>query len=454
MKKILSKFIVVLGILALGAGGSLSAWAGVFPDVPEDHEYFNAIEYLKGKDYIGGYGDLTFKPDKEINRAEAVKIIVSALEIPHGDDYLVLFGDVPDSEWFFEFVMGAYEAGIVSGDSNGKFRPEDPINLAESLKIIAEAFGVDVPAVAGDAAVFADVSADAWYADYALYAKNKNILMMDDYGEVNAGDPMTRGRFAEIMYRFMRVNESGGEPFPIDENWEVYDSGLLPFKVKKPDGWDVLNLDGALDEVVIWNSDKNYYQFSPERVYPNTSKFVVTLDANASGLSENEYFSNIKMVFGTGKAVEFALGTFNVLKVYYTDRFIEDWYIYLNSGPLSGQVLVIYTQNGTGVLAEQNRKFLDLMLASFEYDEGSASASSGVDYSDLKDQIFENILIEGVGLQMINSMPDSIIFETDSIGVGTGPIDYYYSSELDITLKYERAGDVILDYRDGQTSAF
>ena len=56
--------------------------------------------------------------------------------------------------------------------------------------------------------------------------------------------------------------------------------------------------------------------------------------------------------------------------------------------------------------------------------------------------------------QLLNSLPDKVIIETDTIGVGTGPVDYYYSDGVNYTFKYERAADLILDTREGKTSAF
>ncbi len=479
-RKLVAMLVIFASVFAFGGVFGATAFAGSFPDVPEDHDNYKAIQYLKDRGYIGGYSDLTFKPENEINRAEATRIIVSALNIPQDAEAVVLFGDVPKDQWFFPYVMGAYKAGIVSGDDNGKFRPGDTINLAESLRIVSEALKVELPGVGGEAAggetaggeavvaetIFADVPSDVWYAKYALYAREKNIVLMDDYGQVHAGDPMTRARFAEIMYRFLIVKDSGGEGFPIEETWQLYESGKLPFKVKYPDNWEILNSGDGLNETVFWKNDKGYYQFSPERIYPNTAKAVVSLDENEEGLSKSEYFSNVKMVFGTGEASEFKLGDFDALQILYKDEYIKDWYIYLGTGAgagvNAGEVLAVYTQNGPGVMAYQNRKFLDTMLKTFEYKEGAGGAGddAGSDgagdggSSALKSQIFENILLEGAGQTTFGLISDEYIIETDSIGVGTGPIDYYYSSSLDITLKYERAGDVILDYRDGQTTAF
>jgi len=433
------------------------AFAGSFPDVAEDHESYQAIQFLKDNGYIGGYADLTFKPENDINRAEAVKILVGALDIDQSDTSLVLFGDVVESDWFFPFVMGAYEADVIKGDSDGLFRPTDTINLAESLKIISEALSIDLPDLAslgGDQDIFGDVSVDDWFAQYALFARENNILFMDGYGEVHPGDSMTRAEFAEIMYRYIRVFEDGAA-FPIQEYWNSYSSGTLPFEILVPGNFEKFFCGETDDEVVFWKPDVAYFQSSPERIYPNTAKFVVSLDDNAEGLSLDEYFSNVKMVFGGGQFDEFEIDDFDVLEVGYPDQSIKDWYVYIDQGSFEGKVLIVYTQNGTGVLSAQNRNILNTMMATFRYVEGLGFIGGGDSGSvEVKDEIFENILVEGAGQDMLDLLSDEIIVETDSIGVGTGPIDYYYSSEVDLTLKYERAGDVILDYRDGQTTAF
>ena len=91
------------------------------------------------------------------------------------------------------------------------------------------------------------------------------------------------------------------------------------------------------------------------------------------------------------------------------------------------------------------------MLSTLEYINIDIDAE---DYSDLLSEILENILVENTGEDTLDLLPDSTIIETDTIGVGTGPVDYYYSESLDYTFKYERASDVILDYREGETTAF
>jgi hypothetical protein len=63
-------------------------------------------------------------------------------------------------------------------------------------------------------------------------------------------------------------------------------------------------------------------------------------------------------------------------------------------------------------------------------------------------------MVEKKGMETLNLLPDKTIIETDAIGVGTGPVDYYYSEDVNYTFKYERKSDVILDKKVGKTSAF
>ncbi|HPU94692.1 MAG TPA: S-layer homology domain-containing protein [Candidatus Gracilibacteria bacterium] len=431
-----------------------TALAAVFSDVPDDHEYITAIKYLKSKSYINGYSDSTYKPEISINRAEAVKIIVASLGLNITANFSDSFKDVKTTDWFYPYVMAAKKAGIVTGDGAGTFRPTDTISLAETLAILCRAYGVDVPKLSdSDTAPFSDVKATDWFAGYAKFAKDKSIVMMDDNGRADISSALNRGRFSDLMYRFLIVKESNWKEFPFYESWTNYESDVLPFEVKYPQNWQILKyLFDEGEGVSFWKSDSGYFQSFPERVYPNTAKFVVALDSNPEGLNQFQYFSNIKTIFPDADFDEVKVGNFSALRVSYENDYIVDQYVYINTGDFDKKVLTIYTQNGTGILAEQNRKFLDALLKTLNY--RAVKISDGKDYTSIKSNIFKNVLVEGKGKDLIDSLPDKVIIFTDAIGVGTGPIDYYYSSTLGLTLKYERAGDVILDYRESQTTSF
>ncbi|MBD3331125.1 hypothetical protein GF354_06425 [Candidatus Peregrinibacteria bacterium] len=424
---------------------SFSAFAASFPDVPEDHENYNAIEFLETNEILSGYDDGTFKPNDLVNRAEAMKIISGAFNIETDASSDVLFPDVPKDQWFFEFVMGVYKAGIVKGYEDGKFKPGNNINLAETLKILPLAAQITVPEnVESD--VFLDVTKDSWYAPYAFYAREHNIILADDSGKINADTDMTRASFAEVIYRMMTVQENDGEEFPLSQNWPYYEGTNLPFKIKYDSSdWDYIELP---TQVVFYKLDTTYSQFTPFRTYPNSARIVVALDENENGLTSMQYFNNLRAAFNTAEFTEFSIDGMSAIEVRYGESRQVDWYIYLDSG----EVLGVYTEYGSGVLGFQLTRLIKSMLQTLEYKEVSESYYENKD--SILSTIFENILIEGQGMAMLDTLPDKVIIETDTIGVGTGPVDYYYCETLDYSFKYERESDLILDSREGKTSAF
>jgi hypothetical protein len=425
---------------------SLPAYAGSFPDVAEDHLNYEAIEYLEEHGVIDGYKDGTFGPENPVRRSEAMKMVIGAFSIDFTGSYLEVFPDVSEDEWYFSYVMAGHEKGIINGYDDGNFKPDTTVNLAELLKIIVLAGDVDLETDIDDD-VFIDVPKSEWYAPHALYARNHNVVLPDDYGYLNADKPMTRSDFAEVVYRMMIVHENNGDPYPLDKNWDLYESDVLPFSMKYDSkSWEVIE---NYNEIIFFRPDLQYKQFSPAKIYPNTAVLTVTLDSNADSLSASDYFMNIETVFSGGEYNEFSLGELSALEVVFSQERIVDWYIYLENG----EVLVIYTEFGDGALGYQLMQILKSMLATLEYRELDIDESLE-DFSSLLSEIFGNILVEDTGMEMLEKLPDKLIIETDTIGVGTGPVDYYYSEGVNYTFKYERAFDVILDTREGQTTAF
>jgi hypothetical protein len=86
--------------------------------------------------------------------------------------------------------------------------------------------------------------------------------------------------------------------------------------------------------------------------------------------------------------------------------------------------------------------------------EFTANGSIELSIDDILDSIYSAVQVDGSGQAMLDLLSDKRIIETDSIGVGTGPVDYYYSPSANITIKYERSFDVILATEGGQTTAF
>lgn len=185
-----------------------------FSDVQEGNSHYVAIRSLKEKNIINGYEDGTFKPKQEITRAEALKVISLATgKIMEEElDNIVppeepIFTDIENEAWYTNYLFIAKSKNIINGYPDGSFKPNDQINLVETLKIYLECLErLEYP----DPSTlnFADTSPEGWYAKYVAYAANQETLDISAKNEIFPDKKMTRGDFAEIIYRLQKSYEN------------------------------------------------------------------------------------------------------------------------------------------------------------------------------------------------------------------------------------------------------
>lgn len=193
---------------ANGTGGA------TFSDVPEGSDHYDAITYLKAKGIINGYDDGTFKPDQEVNRAEILKIILGGSNIDATTDLTSFpFPDVSSDQWFAGWVAAAKERGIVSGNPDGTFVPDETVTKAAAMKILLLTNQVDLSNFVLTEKPYEDVEMSDWFALYFEYAKEKNLIEGDSNGNIIPAAGMTRGEVAEMMYRLIRLQETGSSRY-------------------------------------------------------------------------------------------------------------------------------------------------------------------------------------------------------------------------------------------------
>lgn len=107
-----------------------------FKDVSVKHPFLETIGKLKEKGLIKGYEDGTFAPDSTVSRAEFITMVMaSVVKNPKGAD---CFADVK-GHWSERFVCAAQVKGLVKGYTDGTFKPNNNINFAEASVIFAKA---------------------------------------------------------------------------------------------------------------------------------------------------------------------------------------------------------------------------------------------------------------------------------------------------------------------------
>ena len=205
-----------------------TAYAVLFTDVDNNHPYLPAIRFLKQNGIINGYSDGSFKPNQEVNRAEALKLLTLSEKIlgegAASEDAEMIFDqeavaeddninfdltDVPEDGWYYKYVKQAFKNKIINGYNDRTFRPGTTVNLAEAVKMLLETNSVELPNP-NDIIKnpFKDADMNAWYAVYLQYAKNKYILIADMDLKVRPEKDITRQEMANLIYRFYNLEES------------------------------------------------------------------------------------------------------------------------------------------------------------------------------------------------------------------------------------------------------
>lgn len=142
-----------------------------FRDI-KNHWAEKEIAELVKRKAISGYGDHTFRPDRTMTRAEAVTLLVNVFRVQ--GTTAVRFKDVRPTHWAYDAIRRAVQAGIVTGFSDGSFRPDQKVSRAEMAAMLGRAMGLRELAVTRTS--FKDVRTDHWAAGWIERLVREGIL--------------------------------------------------------------------------------------------------------------------------------------------------------------------------------------------------------------------------------------------------------------------------------------
>ncbi len=157
------------------------------------------IEQLQSLNIVQGRTPTEFAPNDQITRAELTKISLLSFKYTLQNIDSTQFTDVSKQDWFYSYVNNASTYGIATGFSVGTFKPNNQITRAEALKMLITAKKVDISESATTALPFTDVSSTDWYTPYLKYAYNKGIVQGKTATSFAPADTITRGEMAKIV---------------------------------------------------------------------------------------------------------------------------------------------------------------------------------------------------------------------------------------------------------------
>lgn len=170
-----------------------------FSDVQPDDYFYNAVQYLYCAGIISGYSDGTFRPYNNTTRAQLTKIVVLVEGWPIDTTGGPHFIDVPESHPFYDYVETAYNHGIITGYTGGMFRPDNNITRAQLSKVIVAARGWPIDTTGGPH--FIDVPPSHAFYNYIETAYNHGIITGYQDSTFRPDNNATRGQVSVIVYR-------------------------------------------------------------------------------------------------------------------------------------------------------------------------------------------------------------------------------------------------------------
>lgn len=143
----------------------------LFTDIPEDSAEERVLNVVTGTGLMKGYDDGTFGPNTPVTRSETATIICNALrteyvdgepvinwdstylgdtdkdtELLYAESEKSIWRDVATNYWAYQAINYVNQLGIMNGDGNGTFRPDDNVTYNELVKTILNMNGYKLEA--------------------------------------------------------------------------------------------------------------------------------------------------------------------------------------------------------------------------------------------------------------------------------------------------------------------
>ena len=170
--------------------------ADQFSDVDTDDWYYNNVMRAVELGILSGYSDGTFKPMNNITRRDFAIMLAQSLGHDNDEEATSPFKDVADTDYGVSSIAYLYENEITVGDSNGNFNPDANITRQEAAIMLVKAFeatGTSSDLYADDAQIA------SWAKSFVYTAKAAGLMKGDDHNEFNPTDRLTRAEAASAM---------------------------------------------------------------------------------------------------------------------------------------------------------------------------------------------------------------------------------------------------------------
>lgn len=184
------------------------------------------IDEISAREVMVGFEDGSFKPDKELTRAEMATIFARMFSVSETRS-ASCFEDVPDNHWAFEYIMALVDKGVFAKDT--KFNPDAFVTreqlTAMTFRMLLDMGMTEPQENEKDFSQYKDLDDVSGYARVAYKAlstegyrllteivENDFMDSADDECYFYPQKSVTRVECCEFLYDFIRVFFSNNAP--------------------------------------------------------------------------------------------------------------------------------------------------------------------------------------------------------------------------------------------------
>lgn len=160
------------------------------------HWAANEVEDLYCRGIVDGRSYYYYEPNDDVTRAEFLKMVLlnAGVDVDSYRQYGESYNDVNSSDWFYVYAAAGRRLGLI--DNNSSFRPEDEINRAEAVTMVVRLADVTLN---GSYVPFSDVSSSEWYAKYIRAAYYADVIDGYSDGTFGPDNDLTRAEAAVVV---------------------------------------------------------------------------------------------------------------------------------------------------------------------------------------------------------------------------------------------------------------
>lgn len=206
-----SKYSFVMPASAITVSASFAAQTvtpdSPFVDVVQGTWYYDAVQYTYQHGLMSGTGEGQFSPNLTTSRGMIVTILYRLAGSPAVSGSSA-FPDVSKGDWYANGVAWASANGIVSGYTDGSFRPNDTITREQMAAILYQyaRFQGKLDSGRADLSVFADFGAiSSWAQEPMSWAVAKGLISGLSADTLGPGGSTTRAQAAVILTAFSKA---------------------------------------------------------------------------------------------------------------------------------------------------------------------------------------------------------------------------------------------------------